>query len=85
MAKETWRDLAKATITEAKTDARVIKLVEEGKFDEARKFVSLKFYPFTMRNYYPYQVWLDELKKQFAPPPPEYCEYDPNQLTMKLE
>ena len=85
MAKETWRDLAKDVIAVARTDARVITLVAEGKYDEARKFVSLNFYPFTIREYYPYQVWLDELKKQFTPPPPEYCEYDPNQLSLKFE
>lgn len=82
---QTWRDKAKAVIAEAKTDARVIAMLNDSKYEEARRFISKHFYPFIERNYYPYQVWLDELKKQFAPPKPEYCDYDPNQLSLKFE
>lgn len=78
----TWRDRAKSVIAEARKDEKVIELLNEGKYDEARKFISLKFYPFTMRKYYPYQVWLDELKKQFSKPP-QSSGYNPkNQLTI---
>lgn len=59
---ETWRQRAAPVIAE------VIHRV--GFDDPARLKRELRdAYPFGDRENYPYKVWLDEIKKQTAPPP----------------
>lgn len=80
----TWREHCSPIIAE------VIRRV--GKDDmKALRAALREAYPYGERKYHPYKVWLDEIKRQLAPPvlkPTKECrpipksECDPNQMSL---
>ena len=61
---KSWRDVAIEVIASGllEYEAQCAALSERPDPTAARKYVNEKFYPFTMREYTPYKVWLEELK-----------------------
>lgn len=55
--RRTWRDIAAPII------AKVLKETK-GKDEKEIKKALFEAYPFGMREYHPYKVWLDEIKRQ---------------------
>jgi hypothetical protein len=73
-----WRDAARPII------ARVLRETE-GKPKEERDKALFDAYPFGIRAYHPYKVWLDEKKKQLEAKPvlrPAPTDISPNQLNL---
>ena len=62
MTTKTWRDVARATIQTALQEAEA-----QGLDAAATKAYVNSCYPFGERAYYPYQVWLNEMKRAFGP------------------
>jgi hypothetical protein len=60
MTTKTWRDIAKATIQQALAEAEA-----QGLDAEATKRHVNAAYPFGERAYFPYKVWLAEMKATF--------------------
>ena len=61
MTTKTWRDLARAAIQKALKEAEA-----QGLDAEATKAYVNSRYPFGERAYYPYQVWLSEMRRTFG-------------------
>lgn len=57
-----WRKTARAVVTQALADAAEHNLDEQ----QTRRLISSR-YPFGQRQYHPYKIWLDEVKRGLAP------------------
>lgn len=58
----TWREIARKHILRALEEAR-----EQGLDEQATKKHVSAAYPFGIRQYHPYKIWLDEVKKWLSP------------------
>jgi hypothetical protein len=71
-----WRSKAAAVITQAIAEGKAQGLEDK----ELKKFVN-KRYPFGMRQYHPYKIWLDEMNKQLATPKSSTGKLEMNRAT----
>lgn len=61
--KSIWREHAAKVISRAITELAITHPDLSG--DALKKKISADFYPFGPREYHPYKIWLDELKRTF--------------------
>lgn len=61
MSASQWREHARDVIEQAIAQAKALKLDEKA----TRRLIS-DVYPFGVRKYHPYRIWLDEVKRALA-------------------